>query len=65
MRHCNHSRRIWIRVVEETAAGEVIDFGADELTLDDEKGDCSKRQGRRSAAPSMPCVGEGQELTPV
>jgi hypothetical protein len=33
MRHCNHSRRIWIRVVEETADGERIQFGADELTL--------------------------------
>jgi hypothetical protein len=37
-RRCGEIRRIWIKVVEETPSGEVIDFGAGELSLEEERG---------------------------
>jgi hypothetical protein len=63
---CWPYRKIIVKeVVGEDSEGRMIFADAEELELEAETGDCSKRQGRRSAAPSMPCVGEGQELTPV
>jgi hypothetical protein len=38
MYRCKHSRRIWIRIVDESADGERIHFGEDELTLCADKG---------------------------
>lgn len=43
VRFCNHSRRIWIKIVDDLPDGEkVIRFGEDKLTLveDTENGDC-------------------------
>lgn len=36
MRYCNHSRRIWIKIIEETASGERVDFGEEGLQLADD-----------------------------
>src|SRR5208282_3860856 len=48
VRLCNHSRRIWIKIVDDLPDGEeVIRFGEDKLTLVEEKGDCERRALQR------------------